>query len=372
VAAATSTTGGGERHVADLIDLLPARGIELCLVAPPGGDLATHAASAGIPFHRADIAARFSLRGIRQIRSALKTFEPDIVHAHGSRAAFYARMADPSAVQRVVYTLHGIHVDKAGPAPRKALFLAIERRLCERTARFITVCEADILKGGRLGVLRQQDTVTVYNGVAAPEESRSPCGFREEVGVEEGAPLVLSVGRFHEQKDQATLLHAWAAVHERYPGATLVLMGSGRLESSLRRLAGSLPLAGSVRIVRPRADLDPAYRAADIFVLSSLWEGLPYVLIEAMSFALPVASTNVDGIPEAVEDGVSGLLVPPCTPEALAGAIGRLLRDPATRVRMGETGRRIVRERFGLERMADEVVAVYRDVGRPSHPGVRT
>jgi len=370
VAAASSTTGGGERHVADLMRLLPARGVEVGLVAPSGGDLSMLSAQCGIAFHHAEIAGGFSPSARRQLRAALSTFQPDIVHAHGSRAAFHVRVADPLAAQRVIYTLHGIHVDQAGSALRRKAFLAAEHYLRGRTARFITVCEADTRKGARLGVLRQRDTAMVYNGVAAPEGSCPSYSFREEIGVAEHTLLVLSVGRFHEQKDQVTLLHAWARVRERYPDAVLVLVGSGALEMSLRKLAESLLLGDSLRIVRPRADLRPVYLAADIFALSSLWEGLPYVILEAMSFALPVASTNVDGIPEAVEGGASGLLVPPRTPEALADAIVRLLRDPALRARMGEAGERIASERFGLERMADELTAVYRDVGSSLDPHV--
>jgi glycosyltransferase involved in cell wall biosynthesis len=134
------------------------------------------------------------------------------------------------------------------------------------------------------------------------------------------------------------------------------------MESRLRALASDLDLGESLRFVEPLPDLALAYADADLFALSSLWEGLPYVVLEAMAHGLPVASTNVDGIPEAVEHGVSGLVVPPRDPAALADAILRLLGDPAMRARMGEAGQRIVRERFGLERMADELVAVYRDI----------
>ena len=363
VAAATSTTGGGERHVADLMRLLPARGVEVGLVAPSGGDLSMHSAQCGIPFHHAEIAGGFSPSARRQLRAALRTFKPDIVHAHGSRAAFHARLADGEAADRVVYTLHGIHVQRSGAAIRRGLALAAERRLRSRTAGFVTVCESDARKGCRFGILRSNDTVVVYNGVeGSTVDADAGRTLRSETGIDDRAPLVLSVGRFVEPKDQKILLAAWSDVVRTAPAAVLALVGSGPLEGELRAAVASLGLGDSVRFVTPRPDLASAYSAADIFALSSLWEGLPYVILEAMAHGLPVASTNVDGIPEAVEDGVSGLLVPPRDPAALADAIVRLLEDPAMRARMGEAGQRIVRERFGLERMADELVAVYRDV----------
>lgn len=360
VAAATSTTGGGERHVADLVRLLPSRGIELGLVSPPGGDLALLAANAGVPFHHADIGEGLSLKGRGQLASAISTFQPDIVHAHGSRAAFYARLADPRAAERVVYTLHGIHVDKAGTALRRRVLLAAERMLRPRTARFVTVCDADKRTGARLGVLTGRLTTPVYNGVDVPTSRPTAGVFRAELGLAEDAPLALSVGRLTEPKDQATLLRAWALVRERVPGATLALIGAGALGRPLHALAAELGLGSSARFVAPRPDLSPAYTDADLFCLSSLWEGLPYVILEAMSYALPVVSTGVDGIPEAVAQGESGALVPPADPDALADAIVRLLGDADARARMGAAGEEIVRERFGLGRMADELVAVYR------------
>jgi glycosyltransferase involved in cell wall biosynthesis len=362
VAAATSTTGGGEKHVADLLRLLPSRGIEVGLVTPPGGDLALLAAHVGIPFHHADIAGGLSVTGRSQLGTAIRTFEPDIVHAHGSRAAFYARLADREAARRVVYTLHGIHIDKAGSALRQSAFVSAERVLKPRTARFVTVCDSDRRKGARLGILDPRRAATVYNGIEMPASMPGRGTFRAELGLGEDAPLALSVGRYHEQKDQPTLLRAWSLVRERVPAAVLALVGAGELDAELRALAEELGLGDAVRFVAPRPDLAPAYADADIFALSSLWEGLPYVVLEAMSFGVPVVSTGVDGIPEAVADGESGLLVVPGDAGALAEAIVRLLNDPEARARMGEAGAAIVRERFGLERMADELVAVYREV----------
>ncbi len=369
VAAASSTMGGGERHVADLVRLLPMRGVELGLVAPPGGDLAMIAVQSGIPFHHADIAGGFSFAGRSQLRKAISTFAPDIVHAHGSRAAFFARLADPDATSRLVYTLHGIHVDKAGSALRRAVLLTAERRLRPKTSRFVTVCDADRAKGARLGVLDPARATTVYNGIgpvtADPDAGRA---FRAEVGAGPNRALVLSVGRFVEPKDQRTLLSAWREVVSAEPGAFLALIGSGPLDADLRATAASLGIEGSVRFLPPRPDLGPPYSAADAFALSSLWEGLPYVVLEAMLAGLPVASTNVDGIPEAVVDGKSGLLVPPRDPSALAGAILELLTDRERAESLGRAARERASTVFTYERMVDGLMDVYAEVLEASRP----
>jgi glycosyltransferase involved in cell wall biosynthesis len=363
VAAATSTTGGGERHVADLMRRLPEIGIELGLLCPAGGDITALADSLGVPVYHAPIAAGFMPAGIGGVREAIRAFEPDIVHAHGSRAAMFARLGDARARQRAVYTVHGIHIDKAGGAARQMAFTAIERFLRPRTARFVCVCASDVAKGAALGILDEARASVIHNGIDMPESAEKELGaFRAELGIDEGTPLALSVGRFHEQKDQATLLEAWALVREHVPDAVLALVGAGPLEDALRERAAELQLGESMRFVAPRRGLAAAYADADAFVLSSLWEGLPYVLLEAMAYGLPVASTDVDGIPEAVLEGESGLLVPPADPAALARVVAELLRDPVEGRRMGEAGRDRVAEHFSLEIMAEAVAKVYGQV----------
>lgn len=359
LAAANLTSGGGERHVTDILRRLQPE-FDLSLACPPGGDLGAVAVHLGIPVFSVPIAAGFGPAQVRSVRRAIRLVAPNIVHAHGSRAAAYARIADPEAARRVLYTVHGIHVDQAGTTARRAALLNVERILRHRTARFVTVCCADASKGARLGTLAASRTTTIYNGVEIRPASSPGGRFRAELGVPPGAPLVLSVGRFHAQKDQETLLLAWRLVTSHRPDAVLAIVGSGTLESRLSSVICAQGMSNSVRLVAPRETLADAYRDADVFALSSRWEGLPYVILEAMAHSLPVASTWVDGIPEAVADGSTGLLVPPGDPSALGQALVRLVSDPAQRARLGAAGRARVERDFSLGRMIDEVARLYR------------
>jgi len=363
VAAAHATSGGGERHVADLLRLLPERGVDVALACPGGGDLSALADSLGIERHAISIASGFSAVKVTAVRSVIDGVRPDIVHAHGSRAAMFARLADSNAGRRVVYTVHGIHADKAGTVLRRTVFLGIERWLRPRTAQFVTVCNSDIPKGTGLGILDPQRTTTVYNGIALPMGEPVSGVLRAELAIGSDAPLALSVGRFHEQKDQATLIRAWRLVVDELPDAVLALIGGGRLEGQLRELVTALGLAEHVRLLSERVGLDAAYDDANVFALSSRWEGLPYVVLEAMAHALPVVTTGVDGIPEAVVDGETGLLVTPQDSPGLAAAISRLLSDAGQRRRMGQSGLARVSERFSLDRMVDGLLGVYATVG---------
>lgn len=370
VAAATSTTGGGERHVADLLQRLPQAGIELGLLCPGPGDLSALASSKGLPVFRAPIAAGVTSAGVNGVRDAIRAFAPGIVHAHGSRAAAFARLGDTQARQRAVYTVHGIHIDKAGGTARQLAFGTVERLLRPRTARFVCVCESDVAKGAALGILEGARATVVHNGIEMPDPAEQPKGaFRAELGIDATTPLALCVGRLHEQKDHATLLSAWALVRERIPEAVLALVGSGPLAEYLEGHAEALGLGDSLRFVAPRNGLAAAYADADVFMLSSLWEGLPYVVLEAMAHGLPVASTNVDGIPEAVLDGETGVLVPPSDPEALARAAVALLGDTAMSLRMGAAGRDHVARHFTVARMVDGVLGVYEQVRREKGGG---
>lgn len=365
VAAATSTTGGGERHVADLMRGLPEMGFQVELLAPRGGDINALAASLGIATYEADIGGT-SVAGLSATRSAIAQSDPDIVHAHGSRAALYARLADSRGRERAVYTVHGIHTDRSGSSARRSVLTAMERVLVQRTRHFICVCHADMAHGSALGILEAQRASVVYNGVSLPEGVAAG-SFRSEIGVGSETPVALAVGRYSPQKDHPTLLRAWALVRHRMPDAVLALIGGGQLEAETRALADSLGLGGSVRFCATRPDLRSAYTDADVVVLSSLWEGLPYVVLEALATGTPVVSTAVDGIPEAVTHGETGLLVPPSAPEPVAAALVELLSDRDRSRAMGEMGRADVAERFSLEGMIDGLASVYRDVlGQPS------
>lgn len=363
VAASTATSGGGEKHVADLLRGLPAIGVACALACPGEGSLTEIARETGAAVFDVPVAG-VDPAGVTRLRSAIAACAPGVVHAHGSRAALFARLADPDAVSRVVYTVHGIHVDKSGSALRRAVLLAVERGLVGRTARFIAVCEADVAKGAALGVLDAARTRVVYNGIEPPPVDVSRGAFRSEIGIADDAPLAACIGRFHEQKDHETLLAAWALVSAARPDAVLALVGSGPLEARLREVVRAAGLSGSVRFVAPRSDIDAVYRDTDVLALSSRWEGLPYVVVEALANGVPVVATAVDGVPEAVRDGVSGFLVPVGDPVAFADRLGALLDSRAIAREMGEAGAAWVRLRFSMAAMLDGVADVYSEVAR--------
>ena len=178
--------------------------------------------------------------------------------------------------------------------------------------------------------------------------------IRREIGLENGGPMLLSVGRLVYQKGHEYLVHAMPQVLRRYPRAKAVICGEGALRPDLERQIGELGLQSSVKLLGNRNDVGPFLASADLFVLPSRWEGLPVALLEAMGAGLPVVATRVEGVDEVVEDERQGLLVPPEDSDALASALLQLIGDPQLRSRMGEAARRRIQAHYTLDIMCDK------------------
>lgn len=202
-----------------------------------------------------------------------------------------------------------------------------------------------------------REVAVIPNGVAAISGDRSAAP---------SSGSVLFVGRLRTRKAAAVLVEAWSEVAREFPAARLVLLGDGEQRAQLLAQVERLRLAGSVRIAGavPRAEIDRWLRAADIFCLPSTYEGFPLAILEAMGQGLPVVATTVAGVPEAVDDGHTGLLVPPEDAPALAAALGRLLRDPELGRGMGRRGRAVLAERFAISRICADYLELWAEGGR--------
>lgn len=186
---------------------------------------------------------------------------------------------------------------------------------------------------------------------------------RKALGIDEKDFLWLAVGRLEEQKDYPNLLAAFSWVARERPEAVLRIAGQGPLRQTLEEEVRRLGLEGRVRFLGVRTDIPNLLAAADAFVLSSAWEGLPNVVMEALAAAKPVVATQVGGVPELVEENKSGFLVPPKNPEFLAEAMLRLMSLPIEmRNAMGQAGRTHVETHYALEQVVDQWEALYREL----------
>lgn len=340
--------GGAQETAVALCAGLDSARFDVTLVAGPdrgtGGDMWRRADELGVRTVRvarlvrairptSDVAALVALwRLFRHER-------PDIVHTHSSKAGVLARVAARLAgVPTLVHTVHGWSFRDFQPGPIQGLYLHLERLLARVTTWIVVVAESDRRIGlaNRIGVDAQYVLVRSGVDLEAFRPSRGRRGrARSSLGLPPDAVVVGTVTRLGEPKDPETTVRAFAAVRRLVPQARLVVVGDGPHRPNIEALVDGLALDDAVHLLGARDDVAELLPALDVFVLTSLSEGLPRVLVEAMAAHVPVVATDVGGVGELVIDGETGVLVPPAAPDALADAIVAVLADP-----VGADGRR--------------------------------
>lgn len=285
---------------------------------------------------------------MRCLHSAFKRNTPDVLHCHNATAAingaFPARLA---GVKTVIATRHGLV--KPPYQLRRELKFALASRWCDWV---VGVCE-----GTRTNLLAapfaaRNKIIRIYN--AAPRAHlqtvpRAKKGF-----------TLLYVGRLAPPKDHATLLRAVALVRTQYPNVQLWMVGDGPLGPSLRRLSEELGLGECVTFFGEQADVSPFLAAADLFVMSSISEGLPVSLLEAMSAGLPAVVTDVGGMGEIARLSGAAILVPPSDPHALAKGLCEAVGRRGELADMGNIARRCYEDNFTPERMLEDYMCLYK------------
>lgn len=354
--------GGADSQLLSAARELRARGHELRIVSlTPLGPMGLQARSAGLPTESLEMRRGVpDPRGLWRLARLVRTWRPVVVHSHMIHANLMARVLRLVApVPALVSTIHNTY--EGGPL-RMAAY-----RLTNGLADAMTiVSEAAFDRFVTEGIVPRELLRVIPNGVdterfvgVAPGERAT---LRESLGL--GAEFVwLAVGRFEAAKDYPNLLRAFAGVRRQQPQAVLLLVGRGSLQAETQALAEELGLGDGVRFLGVRNDVPEVMSAADGYVMSSAWEGMPMVLLEAAAAGLPIVATRVGGNHEVVRDESTGFLVPPGDAQALGLAMLRLSRLPEPERRaMGERGRDHIRSHYGLGRVAEQWENLYREV----------
>ncbi len=320
-----------------------ARGHDVVAIAAEG-PLTADVRAEGFRVEVAPLVRRVSplaqLRALRALVAMLRRERPDLVHGHMPISGFLARIAARIAgVPRVAYTCHGFLFNQPAPWPRRAASFLMEWFAGRLTDIFLTVSEEEAADARRLGIARH--AIAVHNGRDPALFRPDPAArarIRAELGVPADRVVIAAISRLVRHKGYPELLAAMADV----PGAELWVVGERLATDRGDDLAGLFAAAeatGRVRRLGYRADVAAVLAAADIFTLPSHFEGLPMSVIEAMLTGLPVVATAIRGPREQIEDGVTGILVPPATVAPLAAALNRLVADASLRHSMGGAGR---------------------------------
>jgi glycosyltransferase involved in cell wall biosynthesis len=353
----TFMVGGAEEMVLNLVRHLPADKYEpvVCAIHEPG-PVGCEIAATGVPFR-----ALGRVPGVRDplavgaIYRHLRDIRPDIVHTFLLTASLYGRLA---AILARVPIVIGTEVNIYEQKQRHHAFA--ERVLMAGTDCVIaSAASVKAFYVDQIGADPSRVEV-VYNAVDFEmlKTTAARDQIRSQIGVPASALVATMIARVTEQKGHAVLLDALASTPE-LQSLHVVVVGDGPLRRSLEERAVRDRLAARVHFVGARRDLGDLLAASDMFVLPSLWEGLPLSLVLAMGAALPVVSTTVAGIPEVVRDGETGLLVPPADPVALGRALARLSESPGERSRLGAAARQFVLPRFGVDYYVSSITGLY-------------
>lgn len=339
---------GGQNQVLLTASGMAERGHQVALACRAGGFLESRARAAGVDAHGFAFRGDWSPTAAAGLARLAARFRPDVLHAHDPHAlaASLAVVGTPRiASRRVDFAIRGF-------ASRW------KYARCERVIAVSGAVAAVLRHGG----LRPERVRVVYEGV--PDRPAVPGGhdLLRALGVPSDALVVGTVAALTGHKDHGTLLSAVVSVARRVPSAWFVMVGDGERRDALVALATALGVQERVVFTGFREDLDALIPAFDVFCLSSKMEGLGTSVLDAMCFARPVVATAAGGIPEAVDDGVTGRVVPVQDPDALASALIAVLSDRAERERLGASGRSRFESRFSATRMVDATLSVYEEL----------
>jgi glycosyltransferase involved in cell wall biosynthesis len=302
------------------------------------------------------------LFGAIRLARLLKRSQVQIVHSHMFWSSLFASpIARLCGVPIVVETLHGTEAWRKG---WKSSYL-IDRATARFVSKYVAVSEYDAhFLQQKKGVSRDKITV-IHNGVDTGRFTSATSkrkAIRQLMGFGDSDCVVIMVARFHAGKGHRVLFEAIRELVQVHPRLNLICLGEGEEEPHLRELRMALGLETSIRLAGYQQNVAEWLTAADINVLPSFYEGLPLTILEAMACGVPTVASNVGGIPDVIEDGVNGILVPAGDSHSLAAAISQLAGNWVLRTTMGEAARKSVSEQFTLEQQVRSTENMYADL----------
>jgi glycosyltransferase involved in cell wall biosynthesis len=369
-----ATENGTKKHVLQLLRTVDRSRFELELVAsnlrdPEGFQRDLDALRAeGFTCHLVPMT-----REVRPVRDALALLRLvrlftrrryDVVHCHSSKAGFLGRLAAfLTGVPWIVYTPHCFSFTAGFGRIVGWFYEMLEFVAGKMTDRLIAVSPHEHEAAVKAGSALPHNVRTIVNGLPDDEfVLRSPgADVRREAGLPEGAPVVGSIGRLGRQKGYDLFIRAAKLVHDARGDVHFLLVGKGPYETMLRRLASDLGLDGCFHFVGARQDIPELLALLDVFVMSSRWEAMPYSLLEAMAAGRAIVVTSVCGLDRVIENGYTGVIVPPENPEAIARAVTSLLDDPSRRGTLGRAARETAGLKYRLAPAVREIERLYRE-----------
>ncbi|WP_431214303.1 glycosyltransferase family 4 protein [Puia sp. P3] len=354
--------GGGETHLLSLVENIDKERFDPVVLSFTEGPMVDRLRAMGIPTHVIYTEKPFDVSKRREVRQFLERHGVELIHAHGTRAASNVMHVARQLKIPVVYTVHGwsFHSDQSFLV--RNLRKMGERYLTSRSSLNISVSASNKQTG--VEAIRGFRSQVINNGIDRNKfDPASVSGrLRQELGIAENEVLILFIARFTAHKQPLTLMKAFKDALPEMPDMRLVLVGDGDQKAEAQALLEQWGLGRKICLLPFRQDVPEVLASADVYVLPSLWEGLPIGLLEAMAMGKAVVATNVDGTREVVRDGENGLMVGSGSVEQLAKALITIAKDGELRGRLGRCARETVRSKFDAAAMTREIEAAYTEV----------
>ena len=364
--------GGGERVFLQIINRLCRDNYKVTVACMSEGIFMERIKGSDASIIPVDMSNKFNFKVILQLVNLMKERNIDIVHSQGARADFFARLSAklagvPIVVSTVPMPVEGFDVNPI----KKFIYIALNRFSERFVDRFMVVSDALREMMIENHKIESQRVVKIYNGIEIDEYRidyneevvvHGKSRLREEIGFKNDVPVIGVIGRLVWQKGFDYFIDTIPDLLKKFKGARFLIVGEGELEEELKRKGKRLELEDKLFFTGFRSDIKDVLASIDIFVMPSLLEGLPMILLEAMAMGKPIVATDIDGINEVLEDGKTGLLVPPKDTKALMDSIIDLLVHSDKAHQMGINARMVVEERFGVDIMVKKVEEVYEEL----------
>ena len=359
--------GGAQDNTLYTVELLNKDKYDISLSCNLNGELVSRAKKVkhlklyDVPNLRREVSIINDIRAFLYLYKLIKKENYTIIHTHSSKAGFLGRIAAMlNKTPIVIHTIHGFAFHDYMNSFKKNIFIYLEKLSAKWTHGLVTVSNLNKKKVVDLGIAPIEKLKNIYSGIDLTlfiNEKNDQ--FRKELNLDSNHLLLGSVGRLSNQKDPITMIEAFCIVIKRFPNAHLTLVGDGELRDEILIKIDQLQLNGRVHLTGNKNDPWKIYHSLDLFIMSSIYEGLGRSITEALSCGVPVVCTSVEGVPEIVRDNKTGILVPPKDPGALATGIIKSLNDMDNARKMAEEGRKFVNENFDVKKMVDDIDTLY-------------
>lgn len=359
-----ATWGGAQRYVWDLMSRARAYGYDPALAYGEEGLLAQRARDAGFESYavhglQRDVSPLKEFAALRELAALFARLQPDVVHLNSSKAsALGALAARLAGVPRIIFTAHGWAWNESRPWWQKLVIRKLAWLTVALSHATVCVSHATAADARWMPFVRKKFAV-IHNGIACGELPSREAARAELAPQLHARRWIGMASELHPTKRVKDALHAFRSLAQEFPDTALLVMGEGAEHAKLDELIGTLELRDRVLLLGFVADASRYLSAFDIFLHSSQSDTLAYAVLEAGCASLPTVATRVGGIPEIIEDGVSGLLVPPRSPDALADALAALLCDSARAKQFGAALHQKVLADFSKQKMLAATLALY-------------